>query len=102
MTAIQLAKPADAEAIAAFANGSFTHTFGHIYNPADLSAFLADWKPPERVCAQIASDDYDIGLVRGSAGALTGTLKIGPRVFEIPPGPAAARPVEPHDRKRGV
>src|SRR3546814_3549817 len=64
MTLIQLAKPADAEAIAAFANGSFTHTFGHIYDPADLSAFLADWNPPDRVRAQIASDDYDIALVR--------------------------------------
>jgi len=51
MTVIQLAKPADAEAIAAFANGSFTHTFGHIYDPADLATFLADWNPPERVRA---------------------------------------------------
>src|SRR3546814_1638517 len=67
MTLIQLAKPADAEAIAAFANGSFTHTLGHIYDPADLSAFLAGWNPPDRVRAQIASDDYDIALGRGAA-----------------------------------
>ena len=72
MTAIQLAKPGDAEAIAAFANGSFTHTFGHIYDPADLSTFLADWNPPDRVRAQIASDDHDIAVVRSEAGAILG------------------------------
>src|SRR3546814_13246381 len=81
MTLIQLAKPADAEAIAAFANGSFTHTFGHIYDPADLSAFLAGWNPPDRVRAQIASDDYDIALVRAAAGALLGYIRMGPVDF---------------------
>ena len=96
MTAVQLAKPADAEAIAAFANGSFTHTFGHIYDPADLSAFLADWNPPDRVRAQIASDDYDIGLVRGAAGALLGYIKMGPVDFELPEGQPADGAVELH------
>src|SRR3546814_21139386 len=96
MTLIQLAKPADAEAIAAFANGSFTHTFGHIYDPADLSAFLADWNPPDRVRAQIASDDYDIALVRDAAGALLGYIKMGPVDFELPEGQPADAAVELH------
>src|SRR3546814_2187689 len=76
--------------------GSFTHTFGHIYNPADLSAFLADWNPPDRVRAQIASDDYDIGLVRGAAGALLGYIKMGPLDFELPAGQPADGAVELH------
>src|SRR3546814_16264553 len=96
MTAIQLAKPADAEAIAAFANGSFTHTFGHIYDPADLSIFLAEWNPPDRVRAQIASDDYDIGLVRDGAGAILGYIKMWPVDFELPADQPPDSAVELH------
>ena len=96
MTAVQLAKPADAEAIAAFANGSFTHTFGHIYDPADLSAFLAGWNPPDRVRAQIASDDHDIALVRGEAGAILGYIKMGPVDFDLPEDQPTDSAVELH------
>ena len=85
MTAIALAKPEDAEAIAMFANGSFTDTFGHIYDPADLSAFLADWNPPERVRAQIGDAGHDIALVRDDAGAILGYIKMGPVEFDLPP-----------------
>mgnify|MGYP001586631556 FL=1 len=84
MTAIALAKPEDAEAIAMFANGSFTDTFGHIYDPADLSAFLADWNPPERVRAQIGDAGHDIALVRDDAGAILGYIKMGPVEFDLP------------------
>lgn len=96
MTAVQLAKPADAEAIAAFANGSFTHTFGHIYDPADLSIFLAEWNPPDRVRAQIASDDHDIGLVRDGASAILGYIKMGPVDFELPADQPTDSAVELH------
>lgn len=96
MTAVQLAKPADAEAISAFANGSFTDTFGHIYDPADLSAFLAGWNPPGRVRGQIASDDHDIGLVRDDAGAILGYIKMGPVDFELPAEQPADNAVELH------
>ena len=96
MTLIQWAKPADAEAIAAFANGSFTHTFGHIYDPADLSIFLAEWNPPDRVRAQIASDDHDIGLVRDRAGAILGYIKMGPVDFELPADQPTDSAVELH------
>ena len=96
MTAVQLAKPADAVAIAAFANGSFTHTFGHIYDPADLSLFLAEWNPPDRVRAQITSDDHDIGLVRDRAGAILGYIKMGPVDFELPADQPTDSAVELH------
>lgn len=96
MTAIQLAKPGDAEAIAAFANGSFTQTFGHIYDPADLSAFLADWNPPDRVRAQIEDSEHDIALVRNEAGAILGYIKMGPVEFDLPPEQPTDDAVELH------
>lgn len=96
MTATALAKPEDAEAIAMFANGSFTDTFGHIYDPADLSAFLADWNPPERVRAQIGDAGHDIALVRGDAGAILGYVKMGPVEFDLPPEQPTDDAVELH------
>lgn len=96
MTAIELAKTEDAEALAAFAEGSFTHTFGHIYDPADLATFLAGWNPPERVRAQIADPDYAIALVRGAAGAILGYIKMGPVDFDLPADQPAGDAVELH------
>ncbi len=96
MTAIQLATPGDAEAIAAFANGSFTHTFGHIYDPADLATFLADWNPPARVRAQLADPGYAIALVRDEAAAILGYIKMGPVDFDLPPEQPTGDAVELH------
>lgn len=96
MTAVQLATPADAEAIAAFAEASFKQTFGHLYDPADLAAFLADWNPPARVRAQIAGADHDIALVRGADGAMLGFIKMGPVDFDLPPDQPGDDAVELH------
>ena len=96
MTTVHLATPDDAGAIATFATDSFTRTFGHIYDPADLAAFLATWNPPERVRAQIASDDHDIGFVRDAAGAILGYIKMGPVDFDLPPDQPTGDAVELH------
>lgn len=96
MTALQLATPGDAEEIAAFANASFTHTFGHIYDPADLATFLADWNPPDRVRAQLANPGYAIALVRDTAGAILGYIKMGPVDFDLPAEQPTDSAVELH------
>lgn len=96
MTALQLATREDADAISAFANGSFTHTFGHIYDPSDLRAFLAGWNPPERVRTQIADPGYAIALVRDDAGAILGYIKMGPVDFDLPADQPGANAVELH------
>ncbi|HMO67357.1 MAG TPA: GNAT family N-acetyltransferase, partial [Novosphingobium sp.] len=41
-TRLRDAAPADAAALARLGREAFTAKFGHLYNPADLSAFLAD------------------------------------------------------------
>ncbi|WP_374525265.1 GNAT family N-acetyltransferase [Sphingopyxis sp.] len=86
MTAIQLATADDAEELSRFAEASFTHTFGHIYDPADLAAFLAGWNPPARIAAQIADPGWTIALIRGGDGAIQGFTKLGPIDFDIPEG----------------
>lgn len=95
-TPIQLADPADAEAISAFAEASFKDTFAHLYDPADLASFLADWNPPDRVRAQIADPGYAIALLRSEDGAILGFIKMGPVDFDLPPDQPAKGAVELH------
>lgn len=86
MIAVQLATPADAEALSCFAEASFTDTFGHIYDPVDLATFLADWNPPDKLSAQIADPAWTVALVRGNNDAILGFAKLGPIDFNVPDG----------------
>ena len=40
MPTIRRARPDDAEALVELSTATFTQTFGHLYDPADLAAFL--------------------------------------------------------------
>lgn len=86
MTNITRARDQDAGELALFANACFTLTFGHLYAPADLAAFLAGWNPPERLRAQIADPAWAIALARDEAGAIAGFVKMGPIDFDLPAG----------------
>lgn len=50
---IRRATPADAEALSALARTCFTQTFGHLYAPADLEAFLDDAYAPDVLRAEV-------------------------------------------------
>lgn len=86
MTAITLASDEDVGELTLFASQAFVHTFGHIYDPADLAAFLAGWNPPERLRAQIADPEWTIALARDETDAITGFIKLGPIDFDLPDG----------------
>lgn len=93
---IEAPTPADAPAIAALAERAFRATFGHMYPPADLAAFLRDWNPPAKVAAQIADPDYGYRVGRDDSGAMTGFAKIGPLDFDLPEGEPLVRAIELH------
>ncbi len=84
MTNITLARDSDVGDLTLFASEAFTHAFGHIYHPEDLSTFLAGWNPPERLRAQIADPAFDIALARDDAGMIAGFIKMGPIEFDLP------------------
>ncbi|NIJ35626.1 ribosomal protein S18 acetylase RimI-like enzyme [Sphingopyxis panaciterrae] len=86
MTMITLARDEDVGELTLFASQTFTHTFGHIYDPADLSAFLAGWNPPEKLRAQIADPAWGIALAHDAGGAIAGFIKMGPLDFDLPEG----------------
>lgn len=70
------AVPADAAALAELGRRSFTETFGHLYRPEDLEAFLAthntnDWR------AQLESPDFAIRIAE-AGGRPVAYAKLGP------------------------
>lgn len=50
---IRRATPADAEALSTLARTCFTQTFGHLYAPADLEAFLDEAYAPDVLRAEL-------------------------------------------------
>jgi diamine N-acetyltransferase len=51
---IRRAGPGDANLLARLGAATFTETFGHLYPPQDLAAFLAEAHASERVAADLA------------------------------------------------
>lgn len=93
---IEPARAGDAEALSRFAAQAFTDTFAHLYDPADLTAFLATWNPSERIRAQIADPGWAIRVARGPDGAIAGFAKMGPVDFDLPPDQPAEGATELH------
>jgi diamine N-acetyltransferase len=83
MLTLRPATPADAAAIAQVARASFTETFGHLYSPENLAAFLRQHTTVEWA-AQIADPAYAIRLVEAD-GLLAGYAKLGPPSLPFTP-----------------
>lgn len=79
-----LASASDAAEISAFAHASFKHTFAHLYDPADLAAFLGHWNRPEDLTAQTQSPDWALRYARFADGRIAGFIKLGPIDFALP------------------
>ncbi len=76
-TVIRRAGPADVEALAALGARTFSETFGHLYPPHDLAAFLAEAYGVERTAADLADPHKAAWLVE-EAGAAVGYALAGP------------------------
>lgn len=77
------ATSADAEAIATLARATFTETFGHLYHPDDLAAFLAghsvaNWQ------AELSDPRYAVRVAEAD-GALAAYAKLGPPSLPFTP-----------------
>ena len=85
-TTLRDATAGDAAALAALARDSFTETFGHLYTPADLAAFLAGHTTEG--WAAILGSPADAVLVAEADGELVGYARLGtPKLpFEPEPG----------------
>ena len=79
--------PADAPALAALARDSFTETFGHLYSPANLAAFLAG-HTTDGWAATIASPADAVRVVEAE-GAFIGYARVGQPKLPFAPEPGA-------------
>jgi ribosomal protein S18 acetylase RimI-like enzyme len=83
------AAPTDCDALAALMRETFCETFAHLYEPADLNAFLdASYSPPVQH-AEIVDPDTETRLAM-QRGALVGYAQIGPLKLPYDKGPAHA------------
>ena len=87
------ATPDDAEALSGFARDAFDAAFGHLYKPADLAAFNAASRSPDKYRTQLADPETTVALVEVD-GRLGGYCLIirGEQVPEHPE-PRPRRPV---------
>lgn len=86
------AAPADGPRLAAMARRSFSETFGHLYRPADLAAFLDATFGDEGLPAQLSDPAYSVRIAE-EEGAVAGFAKLGPVAF---PGTWGAETIELH------
>ncbi len=78
---LRRAAAGDAPALAALARRSFSETFGHLYAPDDLAAFLCR-HTPEAWAAEIADPRFAV-LVAEAEGKLVAYLKLGPKTLPV-------------------
>jgi GNAT superfamily N-acetyltransferase len=74
---IRRAGPDDALALSALAARTFTETFGHLYPPEDLQAFLEEAYAPERQAVILSHPDYAVWLLEDQ-GRAVGHAAAGP------------------------
>ena len=79
--------PTDAPALAALARDSFAETFGHLYSPENLAAFLAG-HTTDAWAAILASPDDAVRMVEGD-GAPVGYARVGRPKLPFEPEPGA-------------
>jgi ribosomal protein S18 acetylase RimI-like enzyme len=76
MIAYRTPTPVDARAIDAIFRESFTETFGHLYAPEDLAAFLGGFTA-EGWRAELSSPEFAFRIAE-EGGQAAGYLKLGP------------------------
>jgi ribosomal protein S18 acetylase RimI-like enzyme len=74
------ARTIDGPALAAMARESFTETFGTLYDPKDLGAFLDEAFGPNGLPSQHSDPDFAIRLALDD-GKIIGFVKMGPVTF---------------------
>lgn len=78
MTAtIRTAIPADAAALAELGAATFVETFGHLYTPEDLQAFLAESHSEAAYAAVLANPAYALWIAE-AGGRAVGYAQAGP------------------------
>jgi GNAT superfamily N-acetyltransferase len=88
MTEYRTATAADADILSDLGRATFTETFGHLYRPEDLAAFLVN-HDSERWAAELADPAYLVRIAE-ERGRAVGYAKLAPPSLPFEPrGPSA-------------
>ncbi len=88
--AIRRATTHDASALAALARDTFVETFGHLYRPEDLAAFLEKSQSVPAYTRLLQAPGVAIWVAEDADGNLAGFLNAGPCKLPLPePEPGA-------------
>ena len=79
---------ADAPVLAELGARTFTHTFGHLYQPSDLEIFLQN-HTPENWEKELADPAFDVRVAEQN-GRMVGYVKLGPPHLPFEPRGEAA------------
>lgn len=93
MPTIRPARSEDAERLAHLGRETFVDTFGHLYRPDDLAAFLAQTYAPDVQARELACANTCILLAEHGAEAV-GYIKLGPCKLPVDDLPADAMEVQ--------
>jgi|CXWL01.1.fsa_nt_gi GNAT superfamily N-acetyltransferase len=88
--AIRRASSSDAVALAALARDTFVETFGHLYRPEDLAAFLKTSQSVTAYAPLLKDPRVAIWVAEDSRHALVGFLTAGPCKLPVPQREAMA------------
>ena len=75
---LRRAGPGDAATLSSLCARTFTETFGHLYPPEDLAAYLAEAYAVERQAQVLAHPDYAVWLLEDADGNALGHAAAGP------------------------
>jgi diamine N-acetyltransferase len=88
--AIRRATPGDAMALATLARDTFVETFGHLYRPEDLAAFLEKSQSVAAYSRLLQDPRVAVWVAEDAEGTLVGFLNAGPCKLPLPePQPGA-------------
>lgn len=89
---IRRATPADAEALSTLSRTCFTQTFGHLYDPADLAAFLDEAYSPGVLRAELEDPHRATWLLIDDASEAVAQPETSPADHPTAPDPASEAP----------
>ena len=89
---IRRATPADAEALSSLSRTCFTQTFGHLYDPADLAAFLDEEYSPGVLRAELEDPHRATWLLIDDASEAAAQPDSSTAVHPTAPDPASEAP----------
>jgi ribosomal protein S18 acetylase RimI-like enzyme len=84
----RIATEEDVEALAELGARTFTHTFGHLYQPADLEIFLQNHSP-DNWSKELSDPAFEVQVAEQD-GRLVGYAKLGPPHLPFEPRGEAA------------